>query len=133
VHVPDDLPPVAIDALLIQQVLVNLLDNAAKFSPPGAPIELSVAMEGPASMNGTVPVVSVADRGPGLVPGTERKVFEKFFRAEGQSQTGSGIGLAICRGIIELHGGSITAENREGGGAVFRFTLPPATGRRPPV
>jgi two-component system sensor histidine kinase KdpD len=133
VRVPEDLPPVAIDALLIQQVLVNLLDNAAKFSPPGSPIELSVAMDGPASMNGAVPVVSVADRGPGLVPGTERKVFEKFFRAEGHSKTGSGIGLAICRGIIELHGGLISAENREGGGAVFRFTLPPATSRRPPV
>lgn len=127
VHVPDDLPPVAIDALLIQQVLVNLLDNAAKFSPPDAPIELSVAMEG------SVPVVSVADHGPGLVPGTEWKVFEKFFRAEGQSQTGSGIGLAICRGIVELHGGTIVAENRAGGGAVFRFTLPPAAGIQTPV
>jgi two-component system sensor histidine kinase KdpD len=126
VHVPDDLPPVAIDALLIQQVLVNLLDNAAKFSPAGSPIELSVALEG------EVPVVSVADRGPGLVPGTEWKVFDKFFRAEGQSQTGSGIGLAICRGIVELHGGMIVAENRTGGGAVFRFTLPAATGLKLP-
>lgn len=126
VHVPDDLPPVAIDALLIQQVLVNLLDNAAKFSPSGSPIELSVALEG------EVPVVSVADRGPGLVPGTEWKVFDKFFRAEGQSQTGSGIGLAICRGIVELHGGMIVAENRTGGGAVFRFTLPAATGLKLP-
>lgn len=127
VHVPDDLPPVAIDALLIQQVLVNLLDNAAKFSPPGSPIELSAALDN------AVPTVSVADRGPGLAPGTERKVFDKFFRAEGHLQTGSGIGLAICRGIVELHGGAIVAENRDGGGAVFRFTLPPAAGLNPAV
>ena len=126
VHVPDDLPPVAIDALLIQQVLVNLLDNAAKFSPAGSPIELSATLEG------GVPVVSVADRGPGLVPGTEWKVFEKFFRGEGRPQTGSGIGLAICRGIVELHGGMIVAENRAGGGAVFRFTLPAAAGLKLP-
>lgn len=122
VNVPEDLPPVAIDALLIQQVLLNLLDNAAKFSPADASIELSAERAGEAV------AVSVADRGPGLVPGTERKIFEKFFRTEGQSHTGSGIGLAICRGIVELHGGTIVAENRVGGGAVFRFTLPMAGG-----
>ncbi|MBL9083958.1 MAG: hypothetical protein JNL96_17565, partial [Planctomycetaceae bacterium] len=68
-------------------------------------------------------------------PGTEQRIFEKFFRTEGRSQTGSGIGLAICRGIVELHGGTIVAENRPGGGALFRFTLPlaevPAEPRRP--
>jgi two-component system sensor histidine kinase KdpD len=124
-HLPGDLPPVPIDGLLVQQVLVNLLDNAVKFSPPGGAIELSAAHEGPDL------VVAVADRGPGLPAGKEQQVFEKFFRGEGQAHTGSGIGLAICRGIVELHGGRITAENRPGGGSVFRFTLPlkPATDR----
>ncbi|MGC3967995.1 MAG: ATP-binding protein [Pirellulales bacterium] len=118
VHIPADLPPVAIDAVLVQQLLLNLLDNALKYSPAGTPIELSGVPEGP------MLAMTVADRGPGLVPGTERKIFEKFFRSEGQTQMGSGIGLAICRGIVELHGGAIIAENRAGGGAAFRFTLP---------
>jgi two-component system sensor histidine kinase KdpD len=117
-HLPDDLPPVPIDGLLMQQVLLNLLDNAAKFSPADAPIELSATREGDRL------VIAVADRGPGLAPGTERKVFEKFYRVEGQPRVGSGIGLAICRGIVELHGGRIWAENRSGGGAVFRLALP---------
>ncbi|MBL9092659.1 MAG: sensor histidine kinase KdpD [Planctomycetaceae bacterium] len=118
VRLPADLPPVAIDDLLVQQLLLNLLDNALKFSPPGAPIELS------AEPQGAMLAVTVADRGPGIPPGSERKIFDKFFRLEGQSQTGSGIGLAICRGIVELHGGTIVAENRPGGGAQFRFTIP---------
>ncbi|MBA4018231.1 MAG: two-component system sensor histidine kinase KdbD [Pirellula sp.] len=118
VEIPDGLPPVAIDALLIQQVLVNLIDNACKFSPASTPIELSAAVAG------DMLAVSVADRGQGLTPGTEQRLFEKFFRADGHSRTGSGIGLAICRGIVELHGGRIIAEQRPGGGALFRFTVP---------
>lgn len=118
VELPADLPPVPIDALLIQQVLINLLDNAAKFSEAGQPIELR-AMRDDESL-----AVSVSDRGPGLPAGTENKVFEKYFRGDERGRTGSGIGLAICRGIVELHGGRISAENRPGGGATFRFTLP---------
>ena len=118
VHLPDGLPPVAIDGLLVQQVLVNLFDNACKFSPAGTSIDLYAAVEG------EMLAVTVADRGPGLVSGTERNIFEKFYRAEGRPNTGSGIGLAICRGIVELHGGRIIAENRVDGGAQFRFTLP---------
>ena len=121
VNLPDDLPPVAIDGLLLQQVLANLLDNAVKFSPEGTNVELSASHEGESL------VVAVADRGPGLPAGTEQKVFEKFFRAEGATRSGSGIGLAICRGIVQLHGGRIFAENRPGGGAIFRFTLPLTT------
>lgn len=116
--VPTDLPPVPIDGLLVQQVLVNLLDNAAKFAPAGTPIRVAVERHGPELR------VEVADRGPGLPPGEEHRVFERFYRAEGQAGTGSGIGLAICRGVVELHGGRIFAENRPGGGASFRFTLP---------
>jgi two-component system sensor histidine kinase KdpD len=118
-HVPPDLPLVAFDDLLIQQVLVNLLENALKYSPAGTPIDIAVAA-GPGEVT-----VSVADRGGGLKPGDELRVFEKFYRANGQaSGSGAGLGLAICRGIVELHGGRIWAENRAGGGAVFRFTLP---------
>jgi two-component system sensor histidine kinase KdpD len=105
--------------LLIQQVLVNLLENAAKYSPPGTPIELS------ASTNREQLIVEVADRGPGLPPTELDRVFNKFYRsANASGRAGAGLGLAICRGIVELHGGKIEAENRPGGGAVFRFSLP---------
>lgn len=113
-----DLPPVPLDGLLIQQVLFNLLDNAVKFAPPGQPIELAVHQEGEQL------VVEVADHGPGLPAGEEERVFERFYRIDGSARAGSGIGLAICRGVVKLHGGTITAGNRDGGGAVFRFTLP---------
>ncbi len=117
-HLPGDLPPVPIDSLLIQQVLVNLLDNALKFSPADSPIELSVTQQGDAL------VVAIADCGIGIPAGAEQRIFEKFYRAEGHSRAGSGIGLAICRGVVSLHGGKIWAENRHNGGAVFRFSLP---------
>ena len=117
-NLPADLPPVRIDGLLIQQVLINLIDNAVKFSSPEAPIEVS------AIVNKNQLVVDVADRGPGIPPGESERIFEKFYRVAGHSTTGTGIGLSICRGIIELHHGKITVENRPGGGAVFRFSLP---------
>jgi two-component system sensor histidine kinase KdpD len=75
--------------------------------------------------NGSAVVVEVADRGPGLPPGEERRIFEKFHRTEPTpSVRGAGLGLAICRGIIRAHGGRIWAENRPGGGVAIRFTLP---------
>lgn len=124
-----DLPPVAIDGILVQQVLVNLLDNASKFAPAGTSLDLSAFVE-----RGDL-VVEVSDRGPGIPPGEEERIFAKFYRAGGvhQSQRGSGIGLAICRGIVELHGGRISARNRPGGGAIFRLTmpLPPEVGTGP--
>lgn len=115
---PSDLPPVRIDGLLIQQVFVNLLDNAAKFSPSGTPIELR-AFQKPNEL-----VIEILDRGKGIPVGEETHLFEKFYRVEGESRAGTGIGLAICRGIVELHHGTIQAENRAGSGTVFRFTLP---------
>jgi len=117
-HLPADLPLVQLDAVLIQQVFVNLLDNAAKYTPAGSPIEISAFQE-----DGTVQV-EVADRGTGFAPGDEQRVFEKFYRGHAASIRGVGLGLAICRAIVETHGGKIWAENRAGGGAVFRFTLP---------
>jgi len=119
-HLGTDLPPVAIDGLLVQQVVVNLLDNASKFAPPGTAVELSAFAES----DGKSLVVEVADRGPGIPAGEEQRIFDKFYRVSGQAQRGSGIGLAICRGIVELHGGRISARNRVGGGAIVRFTLP---------
>jgi two-component system sensor histidine kinase KdpD len=120
-RIPPDLPLCPIDPVLIEQVLINLLDNALKYTRDGSPLEISAAPQ-----DGGI-VVEVADRGPGLAPGDEQRVFEKFYRGRGQATSetpGSGLGLAICRGIVEAHGGRIEAANRPGGGAVFRFTLP---------
>ena len=115
---PSDLPPAPIDGLLIQQVFVNLLENASKFAAPETPIDLS------ATRIDNELVVEVADRGPGFPSGEEKRIFEKFYCVDGQPRTGSGIGLAICRGIVELHGGKIDARNRQGGGTTIRFSLP---------
>jgi two-component system sensor histidine kinase KdpD len=110
---------VPLDAVLIEQVFINLLENAVKYTPPGTPVEISAA-----GVDGAVRV-DVADRGPGLPPGEELRIFEKFYRVPVATATsGVGLGLTICRGIITAHGGRIWAENRPGGGAVFRFTLP---------
>jgi two-component system sensor histidine kinase KdpD len=117
-NLPHDLPLVPFDAVLIEQLLVNLVDNAIKYSDPGSPLEVS------AFANDAMVTVQVADRGLGLEPGDEERVFEKFHRGSAHHIRGAGLGLAICRGIIQTHGGRIWAENRPGGGAVFRFTLP---------
>jgi two-component system sensor histidine kinase KdpD len=119
VDLPADLPLVPIDGLLIEQVIINLLENALKYTPAGTPIEIS------ARAGDGVVSVAVADRGPGLPPGEEGRIFEKFYRAPDPTPTaGVGLGLTICRGIVQAHGGRIWAENRPDGGAVFRFTLP---------
>jgi two-component system sensor histidine kinase KdpD len=113
---PPDLPLVPMDEILLEQVFVNLLENAARHTPAGTAIEI-----GAESRPGEV-VVWVADRGPGLPPGEEDTVFRKFHR--GGAGGGIGLGLTICRGIVTAHGGRIWAENRPGGGAVFRLSLP---------
>jgi two-component system sensor histidine kinase KdpD len=112
-----DLPLVPLDEVSIEQVLVNLLENAVRYTPAGSPIELAAWPED----SGVV--VEVADRGPGLAPGDEERVFEKFYRAQA-SPHGVGLGLAICRGIVEAHGGRMWAQNRPGDGAAFSFDLP---------
>ncbi len=116
VNLPGNLPLIPFDGLLIEQVLVNLFDNAIKYTPKGTPLELS------ASESFYTVTVELADRGPGSPPGDEERIFEKFVRGRGATG-GVGLGLAICRTIINAHGGKIWAENREGGGSVFRFTL----------
>jgi two-component system sensor histidine kinase KdpD len=125
---PADLPLVQIDDVAIEQVLVNLIDNALEHTPGDVPIDIAAR-----ATDGRI-VVDVSDRGPGLPAGAEERVFDKFFRAHatGLSRRGIGLGLAICRGIVEMHGGTISACNRPGGGAVFRFTLP-LTGPAPSV
>ncbi len=116
-NLPSDLPLVPFDPLLIEQVLMNLLDNAVKYTPLGTPLDLY------ASIKGDNLQIELADRGPGITSGEEKRIFEKFVRGS-VSRGGIGLGLTICKAIIDAHGGSIWAENRPGGGAVFRFTLP---------
>jgi two-component system sensor histidine kinase KdpD len=119
VQLPRDLPLIKFDAVLIERVLVNLLENVSKYTPPGSTVSLS------AQVIGDQLSVSVADNGPGLPAGREEAVFQKFTRGERESATpGVGLGLAICRAIIESHQGRISAAQRAGGGAVFTFTLP---------
>jgi two-component system sensor histidine kinase KdpD len=115
---PADLPLVPVDEILLEQVFVNLLENAARYTPPGTPIEI-----GAVAQPGEV-VVSVADRGPGIPPGEEERIFEKFHRLGSAPGRGVGLGLTICRGIVTAHGGRIWAEARPGGGALFRFAVP---------
>jgi two-component system sensor histidine kinase KdpD len=106
------------DDVLVEQVLINLLENAARYTPPGTEIDVRAWADDGRAM------VEVADRGPGLAAGDESRIFEKFYRRADPQSRGAGLGLAICRAIVEAHGGRIWAENRADGGAAFRFFLP---------
>ncbi|MDP9012152.1 MAG: two-component system sensor histidine kinase KdpD [Pseudomonadota bacterium] len=119
VRLPRDLPLVRFDAVLIERVLVNLLENASKYTPVGSQVTLSAEVaEGELK-------VFVTDNGPGLPVGREEAVFQKFTRGSRESATpGVGLGLAICRAIIEAHHGKIVGNNRPAGGVTFSFTLP---------
>jgi len=122
VDLPVDLPLVRCDAVLIEQVLVNLVENALKYSPAGTPLGVSAQEK-----EGLV-IVRVTDRGPGIPPGEQERIFEKFYRAVRRGDPGGvGLGLAICRAIVSAHGGRIWAENRDGGGAAVHFALPAGT------
>ena len=119
VVLPPTLPLVPVDDVLFEQVIRNLIENANKYSPPGEPIEIGALTE-----EGELQL-EVGDRGVGLAAGEERLVFDKFYRGRNAiARPGAGLGLAICRGIVEAHGGRITAERRTGGGSVFRVILP---------
>jgi len=118
VSIPPDLPLVAIDDVLIEQVLLNLLDNAVKHTPPDSAIRII------ATATDRKVTVEIADHGPGLRAGEEDRVFEKFYQAGPRTRQGAGLGLAICRGIVEAHGGRIWAHNLPEGGVAFLFTLP---------
>ncbi|MCK0509680.1 DUF4118 domain-containing protein [Aromatoleum buckelii] len=116
-----DLPLVAVDAVLMERVFFNLIENAAKYSPAGAPIAVVVAGEAEGL------VVEVRDCGPGFPPASLPRLFELFERGVAESAiAGVGLGLAICRAVVEAHGGRISASNLADGGACVRFTLPSA-------
>lgn len=119
VDVPGDLPPVLIDSVEIDQVLSNLIENATKYTPPGTEIRVA------ARRDGDELEVEVADRGPGVPPTALPRLFEPFYRVGGHERRpqGTGLGLAVARGLVEAHGGRIWAENRLGGGARFVFRL----------
>jgi len=121
VSVPEDYLEVPMDGTLIAQVLINLLENAAKFSPEANPISVTLRKEGASA------VFEVSDRGKGIPPEELQSLFSGM-RAHAEpsadSSRGMGIGLSICKTIVSAHGGKISAETRPGGGAVFRFTLP---------
>lgn len=120
VQLPPDLPKVIVDSVWIVRVLCNLLENAAKYSAPGQPIFLS-AEQHPGSVN-----VSIADRGVGIEPLEQDLIFDKFYRGQGQRRriSGTGMGLAICRAIVEAHHGTISVTSQPGHGSVFTFSLP---------
>jgi len=119
VKLPPGIPMIYVDAVMIEQVLINLLENVLRYTPERSPVEIM------AEASSFAVEISVADRGPGIPKGSENKLFEKFYRVQREAaQSGVGLGLTICRAIIEAHGGTIQAQNRSTGGAVFSFIIP---------
>jgi two-component system sensor histidine kinase KdpD len=119
VSIAPDFPLLRFDAVLMERVLCNLLENAAKYTPAGSHIDISAAVRGERA------VLTVADDGPGVPAGSEERMFEKFTRGERETaRNGVGLGLAICRAIVEAHGGSIGYSRSALGGAAFIITLP---------
>jgi two-component system sensor histidine kinase KdpD len=120
-EMPADLPMLQLDPVLFEQVLVNILDNAAKYAPPGSTLRIACWQEGDKIK------LQVADEGSGIPPEELERIFDKFHRAQkgDQVRAGTGLGLAISRGFVEAMGGSITAANRtDRSGALFTITLP---------
>ncbi|MDO8828222.1 MAG: sensor histidine kinase KdpD [Methylophaga sp.] len=119
VKLPPGTPMIYVDTVMIEQVLINLLENVLRYTPEKSPVEIT------AEASSFAVEISVADQGPGIPKGFESQLFEKFYRVRHEAaQSGVGLGLAICRAIIEAHGGSIRAQNRPTGGAVFSFMIP---------
>ena len=119
IDIPADLPLVPLDFVLVVHVLVNLIDNALKYSPPGSPIHIRTR-----PLGGEV-AIEVADQGIGIPTEDLARVFEKFYRVQRPDNvTGTGLGLSISKGLVEAHGGRISARNRPGGGTIIMITLP---------
>ncbi|MCI0682781.1 MAG: ATP-binding protein [Gemmataceae bacterium] len=122
VSIPHSFPLISVDGVLLEQVFVNLLENAARYTPPGSRIEIA------AEKRPDAVVIRCADNGPGLPRGLEQRAFEKFVRGAPElapdQRRGIGLGLSICRSILDAHGGKIEARNRPEGGAEFILTLP---------
>jgi two-component system, OmpR family, sensor histidine kinase KdpD len=116
---PADLPMVPLDASLAEHLFINLLENSLKYTPPGSPLAIAAAQKDDAIE------VEVADLGPGFPPDDLEKIFEMYYRGpDDVGQKGYGLGLAICRAIVQAHGGRIWAVNQMEGGAAIRFTFP---------
>lgn len=113
-----NLPLVSMDFRLMEQVLMNLLDNACTYTPAGTPIKIAAALDGQFLR------ITVADAGPGIPPAERERIFDKFYRLPGTATGGTGLGLSICRGLVEAHNGCLTVEQNEGGGARFVIRLP---------
>jgi len=118
VAIPEDLPPVPLDYVEIDEVLTNLVENAVRHTPAGTRIDISARVA-----DGSL-VVEVSDRGPGVPIETLPRVFDPFIRPGGTGSKGIGLGLAVARGLVEAHGGTLVARPRSGGGITFSFTLP---------
>jgi len=118
INIAKNLPAVSVDSGLIQQALNALLSNAMIYGKSDRPIEVS------ATRDDSMLVISVADRGAGLEPGEETKVFQKFYRGPRTRPGGLGLGLSIARQLVEANGGELVAQNRQGGGAIFSIRLP---------
>jgi two-component system phosphate regulon sensor histidine kinase PhoR len=114
---PVDLPPVSADAERVQQIVVNLLANAVRFTPPGGRVSVSAVRET------TEVAVQVADTGVGIPADLVSKIFDPYEQAH-RGRGGSGVGLTVVRGLVEAHGGRVWAESEEGRGSRFTFTLP---------
>jgi len=116
---PENLPPISVDGEMMEMALRQLVDNAVKYTAPGTPMTIEARED-----EGMV-IVSVADRGPGIPEYEQTRIFEKFYRRPGRGEvTGSGMGLAIVRAIVEAHGGKIGVTSQLGCGSVFHFVLP---------
>ena len=119
VNLSENLPLIPLDYILMEHVLVNILDNAIKYSPPEAPIDIT------AHVSNAFMEIDIADRGIGIPPEDLNRVFDKFYRVHRPDNiSGTGLGLSICKGIIEAHNGFIGAENRPGGGTIITIGLP---------
>jgi len=116
--VPENIPLTLMDHTLIEQAVAKLVANAASYAPSRLPIEID------ADYKVDRLIICVSDRGPGLLPDEVNQIFEKFYRGDGRKAGGLGLGLSIARGFVEAHGGNLTAENRDGGGARFTISLP---------
>jgi signal transduction histidine kinase len=122
VQVPDDLPLVIADPGLLERTIANLVDNARRFSPPGAPVRVEAAADHQAG-SGTVRL-HVIDSGPGVPQSDWTRIFAPFQRLDDRSSSGVGLGLAIARGFVEAMYGTLTPSTTPGGGLTMTITLP---------
>jgi two-component system sensor histidine kinase KdpD len=117
-EISSEMPLVKLDFGLIAQALYNLVDNSCKYAKPDSTITLKAFYD-----SGYL-IIQEADRGPGFAPGAQEVLFNKFYRADQNTSGGLGLGLSIVQGFVEAHGGTISADNRAGGGAVFTIKIP---------